>query len=67
MWYLCVRKEVNKTNYVSVNSNWVHPPGQPQGIPSKQLSRGSEFGFWKLPGGREFDKGRDFVEVLNAI
>ena len=50
---------------VSVNSNWVHPPGQPPGINSKKLPGGSEFDFWKLPGGREFDKGGDFVEIQN--
>ena len=43
---------------VSVNSNWVHAPGQPPGISSKNC-RGSEFDFSKLPGDREFDKGRD--------
>ena len=51
-------------HYVSVNSNWVHPPpGQPPGISSKRLPTGSGFDFWKLPGGREFDKGGDFVEI----
>ena len=47
---------------VSVNSNWVHPPGQPPGISSKNLPGGSGCDFEKLPRGREFDKGRDFVE-----
>ena len=47
---------------VSVNSNWVHLPGQPQGISSKNLPRGSGFDFRKLPRGQEFDKGRDYVE-----
>ena len=47
-------------SYVSVNSNWVHPPGQPPGISSKNLPGGSGFDFSKLPGGREFDKDRDF-------
>ena len=32
------------------------PPGQPPGI-------SSGFDFWQLPGGREFDKGGDFVEI----
>ena len=45
--------------YVSVNSNWVHPPG----ISSKELPGGSGSDFRKLPGGREFDKGGDFVEI----
>ena len=31
--------------YVSVNSNWVHPPGQPPGISSKTLAGGSGFDF----------------------
>ena len=44
---------------VSVNSNWVHPPGQPPEISSKNLSGESRFDFRKLPGDREFDKGRD--------
>ena len=39
------------------------PPGQPPGISSKTLPGGSGFDFWKLPGGREFDKGGDFVEI----
>ena len=38
------------------------PPGQPPGIRSKNLPGGSGFDFRKLPGGREFDKDRDFVE-----
>ena len=50
------------TNYVSVNSNWVHPPGNPRRLVQKNLPRGSGFYFWKLPGGGEFDKGRNFVE-----
>ena len=50
-------------HYVSVNSSWVHPTGQPPGISSKNCPGGSEFDFWKLPGGREFDKGGDFVET----
>ena len=31
----------------------------------KKLPRGSGFDSWKLPRGREFDKGRDFVESPN--
>ena len=38
------------------------PLGQPPGISSKNLPEGSGFDFWKLPGGREFDKDRDFVK-----
>ena len=38
------------------------PPGQPPGISSKNLLGGSGLDFWKLPGGREFEKDRDFVE-----
>ena len=44
---------------VSVNSNWVHPPG---GISSKNLPGESGFDFWQLPGGPEFDKDREFEE-----
>ena len=40
-------------------------PGQPLGIRSKKLPRRSGFDFSKLPGGREFDKGQDFVESSN--
>ena len=47
---------------VSVNSNWVQLPGQPPEISSKSLPGGSVFDFRKLAGGREFDKGRDYVE-----
>ena len=39
------------------------PPGQPPEISSKRFPGGSGFDFWKLPGGREFDKGGDFVEI----
>ena len=48
---------------VSVNSNWVHPPGNPRGLAHKNCPGGSGFDFLKLPGGREFDKGGDFVEI----
>ena len=41
----------NLPTKVSVNSNWVHSPGKPSGISSKNLPRA-----------REFDKGWDFVE-----
>ena len=50
-------------HYVSVNSNWVHPPRAAPGINSKILPGGPGFDFRKLPGGREFDKGVDFVEI----
>ena len=50
-----------KPVYVSVNSNWLHPPGNPQGF-AQQNCPGSGFDLLKLPGGREFDKGRDFVD-----
>ena len=49
------------TYYVSVYSNWVHSPRATPGISSKTCP-GVGFDFWKLPGGREFDKDRDFVE-----
>ena len=51
----------SQTN-VSVNSNWVHPPGNSRGFTQK-ICPG--FDFWKLPGGREFDKGQDFVERIS--
>ena len=35
-----------KRYYVSVNSNWVHTPGQPPGITSKNLPKG--VGIWLL-------------------
>ena len=35
----------------------------PPGISSKRFPGGSGFDFLKLPGGREFDKGGDFVEI----
>ena len=38
------------------------PPGNPRGLAQK-IARGSGFDFRKLPGGREFDKGGDFVEI----
>ena len=36
--------------YVSVNSNWVHPPGQPPGISSKNLPGGLGLTFEIFPG-----------------
>ena len=35
---------------VSVNSNWVHPPGQPPGISSKTLPGGRDLTFESCPG-----------------
>ena len=35
---------------VSVNSNWVHPPGQPPGISSKNLPGGRDLTFESCPG-----------------
>ena len=34
-----------KESNISVNSNWVHPPGQSPGISSKNLPGGSGFDF----------------------
>ena len=52
--------------YVSVNSNWVHPlPGNPRGLAKKNCLGGRDLTFEKLPRGREFDKGGDFVEIQN--
>ena len=48
---------------LSVSSGWVHSPGQSLGISSKRLPTELGFDFWMLPGGREFDKGGDFVEI----
>ena len=56
--------------YVSVNSNWVHPPGQPLGILSKKLPQGSGFDFWKLPRAGNSTRARILWKVqtmLNAI
>ena len=36
--------------YVSVNSNWVHPPGQPPGISSKNLPGDRDLTFESCPG-----------------
>ena len=38
-------------------------PRATPGISSKTLPGGSGFDFWQLPGGREFDKDGDFVEI----
>ena len=54
--YLC-----DMLSNVSVNFNWVHPPGQPPGISSKNFPRGRDLTL-KVARGRESDKGRDFVE-----
>ena len=37
-------------SYVSVNSNWVHPPGQPPGISSKNFPGGRDLIFESCPG-----------------
>ena len=34
----------------SIPTGYIPPPGQPPGISSKNLPRGSGFDFWKLPG-----------------
>ena len=47
----------------SIPTGYSPPPGQPLGISSKTLPGGSGFDFGKLPWGREFDKGKDFVEI----
>ena len=49
--------------YVSVNSNWVHPPGQPPGISSKKLRGGGRDLTFEICPGPGFDKGGDFVEI----
>ena len=36
--------------YVLVNSNWVHPPGQPPRISSKRLPGGWDLTFESCPG-----------------
>ena len=51
----CIMSQSIPTGYI--------PPGQPPGISSKRLPGGSGFDFRNLPGGREFDKGGDFVEI----
>ena len=43
------------------------PPWQPPGISSKILPGGRDLTFESCPGGREFDKGGDFVEVQSEI
>ena len=53
------------STYVSVNSNWVHPPGNPGGLAQKNCPGVGIWLYWKLPGGREFHKGRDFVKIQN--
>ena len=47
----------------SIPTGYIPPPGQPPGISSKTLPGGSGFDFRQLPGGWEFDKGGDFVEI----
>ena len=39
------------------------PPRQPPGISSKRLPGGWDLTFESWPGGWEFDKGGDFVEI----
>ena len=41
------------------------PPGNP-GDSLKKIARGVGIWLLKLPGGREFEKGRDFVESSNC-
>ena len=42
--------QIYSINYVSVNSNWVHPLGQLSGISSKNLPGGWELTFESCPG-----------------
>ena len=50
--------------YVSVNSNWVHPPpGNPSGLAQKHCPGGRDLTFDSCPGAGNFDKGGDFVEI----
>ena len=37
-------------HYVSVNSNWVHPPGNPRGLAHKTCSGGRDLTFESCPG-----------------
>ena len=41
---------ISNGNYVSVNSNWVHPLGQPPGISSKSCLGGRDLAFESFPG-----------------
>ena len=45
----------------SIPTGYIPPP--PRGLAQKNCLVGSEFDFWKLPGGRAFDKDGDFVEI----
>ena len=47
----------------SIPTGYIPPPEKPPGISSKTLPGRSGFDFWKLLGGREFEKGGDFVEI----
>ena len=44
---------------ISVNSNWVHLPGNTWGLAQKNYPGASGFDKKQLLGGREFHKGRD--------
>ena len=51
--------------YVSVNSNWVHPPWATPGHWLKKLALGVRICLLKFARGQEFDKDWDFVENEN--
>ena len=42
--------QVMNIHYVSVNSNWVHPPGQPRGLAHKNFPGGWDLAFESCPG-----------------
>ena len=50
----------SNSSILLVNSNWVHPPGQPLEISSKTCPGGLGFDFSKLPRGLGIRQGPGF-------
>ena len=49
--------------YVSVNSNWVHPPGQPPGISSKTLPEGQDLNCESCLGAGNLTRARILLKM----
>ena len=60
--YTALTLTLRGAGQLPVNFIWVHPLGQPPGLAQKTCPGGRDLIFLKLPRGREFDKGRDYVE-----
>ena len=58
-WKVLLMSQSIPTGYI--------PPGNPWGLAQKHCPGSRDLTFEKLPGGREFDKGGDFVEIQSVF